>query len=389
MEKKGLWTRRWELLVIALVALILAGVVSHTLKSAGTEMEDKAQILSEGWYYWKEGVKETVELPAQIQWEGQEQLTLYNDSLTAADGGKVITTKGAQYDLVISLDGKIIYEYEDPYFPRNTQMKSKLSCDADIPTDFQGGTLSLTCQETSRGNFQLFQVYVGSGKAIMLKHLVDEAAILGIAFLFVILSIIAVGIACYIRFTGIPDPRFVDAALFLTLCSCWFITDSSLIQRIASCTPAVCVISFYAFMLLAIPMLYFVKNTGEMKKYRILDVLILIFSMNAAVQGVLNRFLGMEFVDMLFVTHILLTGGVAVCAWLLIKECRLHKTRELKQVLLAFITVSMGGVLALLLYWILKIPYYGSIFQLGILIFVVLTLSDIVISMAGNIHYKT
>lgn len=58
-------------------------------------------------------------------------------------------------------------------------------------------------------------------------------------------------------------------------------------------------------------------------------------------------------------------------------------------VLTAFVAVAASGVLALALYWLLEIPFYGNIFQVGILIFVVLILANIIIVMAENIQYRT
>ena len=50
---------------------------------------------------------------------------MYNDGITDLDAGKVVTTRGAQYDLKIWLGDRPIYEYQDTTFVRNTQMKSK------------------------------------------------------------------------------------------------------------------------------------------------------------------------------------------------------------------------------------------------------------------------
>lgn len=47
-----------------------------------------------------------------------------------------------------------------------------------------------------------------------------------------------------------------------------------------------------------------------------------------------------------------------------------------------------SGLSALLLYWLFEIPYYGAIFELGILAFLVLLIADVVMEMADNIRYR-
>lgn len=200
----------------------------------------------------------------------------------------------------------------DEYFPRNAQMKSKYDCDALIPADTSIDTLALTYEKADYGKFKLSSVYIGSGSAVMWQHFMDAAVTMGIAFLFVLLGVIAVGVSVYLHSNRIDGRRFLDTAGFLFICSIWFVTDSSITQVQLGNAPIVCVISFYAFMLLAVPMLHFVKHTGEMEKYRVLDWLTWLFYFNAMMQGLLHKMLKIEFKDMLAVTHLLLLAGVGI-----------------------------------------------------------------------------
>lgn len=185
-----------------------------------------------------------------------------------------------------------------------------------------------------------------------------------------------------------PDRRFRDVALFLMMCSIWLVTDSSLAQSYSRCPEVLCLISFYMFMLLAVPMLRFLQNIGNMKKYRLLDLGIFTFYLNAVLQGVLVILGAFEFKDMLFVTHILLFVWVLISAVLLIREYRKHKQREIHLLLIAYIIVGASGIIALILYWLFEISYYGSIFELGNLVFLVLVIADAVMMMADNVRYR-
>lgn len=76
--------------------------------------------------------------------EPGQTLTLYNDTLTDSDGGKVLSARGVEYDIEIRAGETLLYRYEDNAFPKNAQMKGRLWADAELPDNIGGQTLSLT-----------------------------------------------------------------------------------------------------------------------------------------------------------------------------------------------------------------------------------------------------
>ena len=376
-----------ETFLIAGIILVMLLVFSAMYRQGFGRKAEKLKPLSSGWYYMENGQRKDVILPAEV--EAGEIFVLYNDSLSEEMAGQTLTTRGARYDLTISLGSQILYEYSDKAFPRNIQMKSKLFCDAVLPADIGGRTLILRYFGSGQELYKLEPVYIGSGRAAADQHYSDSAATVGIVFVMAAASLCAMGVSVYLRHIKMRDRRFMDAAAFLILCGIWSVTDSALIQQYSLRPEITCLISFYAFMLMSVPMLHFVQNTGEMRKYRIIQIYIWIFYLNAILQGVLNYLHVFEFVDMLFVTHILLLTGVTVLDILMFKEYRRTKNKEIFNILLAFATLGASGVSALLLYWSLEITFYGIMFECGILIFVALILSGIITAMADNIRFKT
>lgn len=377
------------LLILAVAAIFVVLIAS--LPSAPDRAGEKARLvpLDDGWYYMEDGVKTSVTLPATIRHPGEEPLVLYNDSLTQDAAGMMLTINGIEHGLLVSMHDQILYEYSDEYFPRNNQMKSKYVCDIPIPADIEVATLKVTFEKEPTGKYTLSPFYIGTGSAVMWRHFMNTAAIIGVAFLFALLGMIAVGITIYLHFARIEQKRIFDTAMFLFICSVWFLTDTPLTQIQSGNAPVVCIISFYAFMLLAVPMLYFIKHTPGLEKYRVLDWLIRLFYCNAILQGVLHQALGIEFRDMLFATHLLLAAGVGISCLLLIREHRKEKSRDTEMVLSAYALLGSSGILALILYWIWGVPYYGTIFEIGIFLFVMIILGNIVMIMAENIHYRT
>ena len=92
-----------EIFLFIMVMAVFAAVLG--VMSLGEKMQPVNQIrkISSGWYYYDNGKRTEVTLPDTIQAEKGEELILYNDGITDLDAGKVVTTRGAQYDLKIWL----------------------------------------------------------------------------------------------------------------------------------------------------------------------------------------------------------------------------------------------------------------------------------------------
>ena len=175
-----------EIFLFIMVMAVFAAVLG--VMSLGEKMQPVNQIrkISSGWYYYDNGKRTEVTLPDTIQAEKGEELILYNDGITDLDAGKVVTTRGAQYDLKIWLGDRPIYEYQDTTFVRNTQMKSKLECVGEIPTDMQNEPLKLVYSNPHHGKYVLTSVYIGTGSAVIALHLQNSGIVIGIALCFLV-----------------------------------------------------------------------------------------------------------------------------------------------------------------------------------------------------------
>ena len=378
-----------EMLLFVMVLAVFAAVLGVMALGEKLQPVNEIREMATGWYYFENGKRTEITLPEVLKANEGETLVLYNDSINRSDEGKVITTRGAEYDLKISLDGNVLYEYQDSAFKRNTQMKSKLECDGQIPSEVKNGTLTLTYFTPRQGKYKVSEVFIGSESAVTVCHIWGSAVIIGIASCFIVLSVISLLTFVYLRHRQMPDGRFRDVALFLIICGVWLITDSSVVQTYSSHPDLVCTVSFYMFMMMAVPMLHFAQKIGKLKNQRILNLGIIMFYLNAFIQGLLNYFNIFDFVDMLFVTHILLWIWTLLSAYFLWREYKRNPEQEIRIVMIAYTVVSFSGILALLLYWMFRISYYGAIFEFGIVLFLILIIADTVISLAGKVRYRT
>ena len=385
----GSKTSAVEKLLILFVCIAAFLIFSSRFHVGTGSLPDKVSEVSEGWYYIQDGQKIPVTLPASITLDSDEDLVLYCDGLTAENAEQVLTTRGAVYRLKISVGSETLYQYDDAAFPRNAQMASKVNCTAQLPSSYDGEAMSFTYENTDGRTFHIKEVYAGTPLDVFFYHCSKDAVTLLTVFVMAILAVITIGISLYLKYMHVQEKRFSDIAWFLLFCVCWFLTDSSLAQILGGFSPVIRYISFYAFMLLAVPMLHFIKNTESMKNCPVIDVIIWLFYGNAILQSILNYFGIFDFVDMLFLTHLLLFGGSGVLMVLLISAYKKDKNRELFSILISFAVVAGGGVISLILYWLLKISHYEIFFELGIVVFIVLLIRILVVTMVQNLKFKT
>ncbi|MCI6887204.1 MAG: GGDEF domain-containing protein [Lachnospiraceae bacterium] len=373
-----------QLTVLCLVVLLLSSFHGQGYGSRN----ESVGILKDDWYYLEEGKRVEVTLPATIIRETNEPLKLYREMREAEIGGKTLTTKGARYRMVVSMDGCTLFAYQDAQFRRNRQMADKLSCDVVLPLDAAGKTLTMTLADTEGGRFQIRPVYYGTCSAVFRMHSNEEFPIFLLVVAMTSLSLFAMVVSFYFWYRKFEERRFMDAALFTILCGIWCVTDSSMLQNITMMSPVTNLVSFYCFMLMPVPMIHFIQNTGHMRKYRSLDVYSWLFYGNAAIQGICNILGYFQFVDMLIVTHILLVGGVALILLLLWKEYQSEGNQQLLQILQAFAILSFSGVFSLILYWWIGISHYERLFEFGILVFICYLLAVVVRDMVDNIRFR-
>ena len=281
----------------------------------------------------------------------------------------------------------LLYRYEDNAFPKNAQMKGRLWADAELPDNIGGQTLSLTLTPLSGRAVALAAPVLGTAPAVTGHHIQSSLFSIGMMLAMLVLAVLALLIFFYMSFYGIRERRFLDVAVFLLLCSLWCLTDSGLYQIYGRDTAAGSVISFYAFMTMPIPMVHFVRNTVSGRLRLVPDVCIALFCANALAQGAAYRLLGVPFIDMLPLTHLLLTAGVAAMLTALLRSYREQPAPQLRLRIEAFAALGAFGVAALVLYWLLHIYWYDAVYQFGVLLFIILLLYGLISQAAEDMRF--
>ncbi len=266
-------------------------------------------------------------------------------------------------------------------------MKGRLWADTELPDSIGEQTLSLTLTPLSGRAVALDAPVLGTAPAVTGHHIQSSLFSIGMILAMLVLAVLALMIFFYMSFFGIRELRFLDVAVFLLLCSLWCLTDSGLYQIYGRDTAAGSVISFYAFMTMSIPMVHFVRNTVSGRLRLVPDVCIALFCANALAQGAAYRLLGVPFIAMLPITHLLLTAGVAAMLTALFRSYRDKPAPQLRLRIEAFAALGVFGVAALILYGLLHIYWYDTVFQFGVLLFIILLLYGLIGQAAEDMRF--
>ena len=305
---------------------------------SGFKESNNTQLVSlyDGWYRVEDGKRIDVKLPGFIPKDSSNNIVLYNDSLSAEDVNKVISFDEVTDGLSISVGDNILYKYQDTSFVRNKQMKGKLWADAVLPVEISDIPLCVTYENVKDSKMLISPPVIGSLQRMASFHMQNSNLVLFITQAMFCLSIISSAIYSYMKHHGIQEKRFLDVALFLCICSYWCRTDSGLFQVYGKYTARGSLLSFYAFMLMSVPMVHFVKNTVHEDNKWLSRLWIIALYCNAIIQGVVHLVFKIQFIKMLSVTHVLLFTGVISMTCLLWKEYKKYKTKELELCLNAF-----------------------------------------------------
>lgn len=343
--------------------------------------------LNSGWYEIKDGKKIHVELPCYVMTDTDGKIVLYNDTLSEKDQGNFISAKGVQDHLEIRLGDRILYRYKEDKFQKNKQMKGKIWADVCLPEETGEKTLSFTFEGGKNSSLYVQAPIMGNFPDVVKNHLQESIFSILMIIGMLGMGIVSVIVFLYTRHRQIIEKRFLNVAFFLILCSLWSILDSGLYQMYGKQNAAGTQLSFYAFMLMSIPILHFVRNTVSEGVRWVPKVWIFLLYGDAILQGLINYLFEVPFICMLYITHIILFTGVAAMILLLWREYQKKQTHELNLCLKAFAVLGIGGMIAIILYRVFSIYWYVVIFQFGILLYISFLFGGLLCKVSNEIQF--
>lgn len=266
-------------------------------------------------------------------------------------------------------------------------MMGKLWAEVLLPEET--GSAPLCLRFTDPGaHMRLSAPVVGSASAVTGYHLRSMAVSAVLTLFMFAIGVLSLVAFVYMGHKRLTESRFLDAAVFLLLCSLWSWTDSGLLQVYGSHVASWSMISFFAFMLMSVPMLHFVANTVRPSLRRVLRVCALLFAANALAQGVARLAFGVRLIDMLPVTHVLMALSVGAMMAVLRREYAAGHDKNVRFCRMAFIVLGSFGVAALAMYWAFQIYWYDVVFQTGIVLFILIMFHGLIGQVSDDVHFR-
>ena len=189
-------------------------------------------------------------------------------------------------------------------------MKGKLWADICLPDETGEEPLCFIFEGKENSLLYVQVPILGSFSSVVGRHLQESIFLILMVLGMLGMGIVAVIVFLYARHRQMMEKRFLNVAFFLILCSLWCIFDSGLYQMYGRQSAAGTLISFYAFMLMSIPMLRFVQNTVHKEVQWIPQIWVFLFYGNTILQGILNILFQISFIHLLFMTPLFLFSSI-------------------------------------------------------------------------------
>ena len=378
-----------KILVFSIVAacLIFGYLLLGTIRTS-PEKND-LRVMSDGWYTEEGNVKTDVSLPGTLACpDGSAELR--TDGLPENSTGQILTTRAAKYAIEVYVGERLLYRYNDHGQKRNDTVLSNEICFIPLPDKMEGRSLRIVYHaEPGQTEIAVPEIRVGTWNATLLNICRQGAYSLIITLTLLILGLLTVILSVVVRYRGGRQLRIINIGLFLLFYGFWCLTDSPLVQLLYSYNAQITYLNFYFFMLVPVPLLLYVRNTGEMRRYRAFDAFFGVYALNIAVQTALALTGKYTLFQMLWVTHCLIISATVLGLTLLIRENRRKPSAEIRTCLWLFTTAAALCAVSIVLYVFAEYGAYQALSQTGILLFVLILLSVVAGELVQNLRYRT
>ncbi len=289
----------------------------------------------------------------------------------------IFQTKGNAAEVFI--DDRLIYSYgTNVYFcggdSCGNEMLPSVYCIVPIPEDSRGAAFTIKFTSTYP-KMNIPELLLGSKSEAYYNLIRENFFTVIFSVLSVVLGIVLIVFQVHSRFSQkikIKDKYVLYWGIFCILSGIWVLTDSPVLQMASGRAMLFFLLSFYAFMLLPIPFLFFIKNfcgfDGTAGK--IYDVSALVFAVNFILQNILYLAAAAELRRMLVVTHSLIAIGFLLIFATLIPKYIRAKTPTGKYILIAMTIFVAFGILQFVQFYFIGQEHNNSLYlRIGMLLF--------------------
>ncbi|MBU9738584.1 GGDEF domain-containing protein [Diplocloster agilis] len=360
---------------IAAIAVLL-WVAGHFQTQNVQLIQDGVEPLSKGWTYTVgEESHAITRFPFSLTLEEGEEVLLsclLPDELPAEG---VIMYIADHQNIQVYLEGRLIYEYGNRDHTPFGDVFGSVTNLIPVPKDAQGKQLSIraVCPGKFRHyNYNFYPVYLGTKSAAVFNLFQQNFSSLCFCFIIVLLGITFIVAGVYMNTKKYPSngSSFFYLGVFSLLAAAWILTDSNVMQLWYGKAPVIYIGSFFAFMLMTIPFLQYIRQIFVGGK-RLLNVLSLLFVLNFVLSTIIYILGAAELFETNLMTHLLMLFSIGCIGILCYREKKVYHNREIRGLLTGLVILCAAGIFSIVKFYFSSHDNNSLYFRIGLLGFIV------------------
>ncbi len=357
------------LALLLMLCLLSLSSARSTLPQQGLDF-GQAEPLTQGWQLLGGDGRwvDLVSLPRQLQTpQGEAVLRI---ALPHAIPSGTILSLHNQYQAVEVLDpaGRRLFEYGLTGAPPFGSLLANRLCMAQLPALGAGQFITVRLLSPYSGRIALSAMALGSNGALLMAQLSAGRGTLAVTAALVLLSLcmFTAFLTDRLRGRGRRSGGFLcHAGLLCLLSAVWLFTDSSLSQLFFHDPLAICLLSFFSFMLLPVFFLGCIHALCGCYT-RLIRWLQAALLANLLAQGLLQAVGIWDLPQMLPATHVLLTVSAFTGLYVLAFRLRRARSPFLLWLTAIYGLVAVAGLAALVDFYLRPYTDNSRLFRLGL-----------------------
>ena len=288
---------RFKAIKIIMICIVISGIVGLALSQIflPREVDDSGFFCEEFTPQWsqvmEDGTRKPVELPGVLEGKRGENFVI-ETKVTArlADAG-YFCMKSARQDINIFVESKLRASYSTEETRLYGDSSAPFYLFAKFSPEDEGKTLTIEAQTVSAYSGMFLEMYYGTQVGIWIKLFIKDGIDLFVGIVMMMLALISIIVSLVLRHSY-KQREVKGDLLYLgvteVLASIWIIANSSFRQIIFPNISSISDMTFFALMVLPIPLSIFLDQVQEGRYYRIYKVLTILALADTVVCSILQ-----------------------------------------------------------------------------------------------------
>ncbi len=356
---------------LLLIVVIFAGFILGEiwLPSDRPKIKSSCKTYSGKWErVWQDGTYETVEIPGECAAERNEVVTLQTVLPEKIKAGQYLCFRSAKQDMRFYVDGKLRQQYSTKENRIFGKMSAVVYVFVELGVEDEGKTMRVETQTDSSYSGIFYEVYIGTPMGVWNKLFKSFGMELIVAFITLVLSIIAIGASVAFRLCYHKRMPLEYLGFGILIAAMWLITNSVFRQLMFPNISLVNDMTFLMIMLLALPYLFYMNAIQNGRYERGYDTLEKIVMLNFVVCAGLHMTGICDYTD----TIGYISAFCVVCIfWIFITiflDIKKKRMREYTFVAIGIFSACLAAVFQIFFYFQRSNLFNGVILALGLII---------------------